>query len=34
MEGKIEDNESYERRDMVIVSGDQIPKVTDNEDSS
>ena len=34
LEDKIEDNESYERRDTVIVSGDGIPAVTDNEDSS
>ena len=34
LEDKIEDNELYERRDTVIVSGDGIPAVSDNEDSS
>ena len=33
LEDKIKDSESYERRDAVIVSGDGIPAVTDNEDS-
>jgi len=34
LENKMEDTEAYERRDTVIVSGSEVPVVTDGEDTS
>ena len=34
LEDRIDDNEAYERRDTVVVSGDEVPVATDSEDSA
>ena len=34
LENKLEDTESYERSDTVVLSGSDIPPATDNEDTS